>query len=110
MKALKFMTAFVVLFTSSVVLAEDGADRVHSKMMQANEQAMRAYAAANGKTPPEVVHYRYGMKLDVAKVISVASNRDTCDVAPAQMTYEDSSGKLNTLEYRSSGIGCRGQN
>jgi hypothetical protein len=50
------------------------------------------------------------MELDVAKVIAVTSNRGSCDVMPAQMTYEDSTGKLNILEYRAAGINCRGQN
>ncbi|AIN61080.1 DUF2790 domain-containing protein [Pseudomonas sp. zfem004] len=110
MKALKSIAALLILTASSVALAEGGSDRLHGQMIQANEQAMRAYAAANGKNEPEVTHYRYGMKLDVAKVISVTSNRGSCDVMPAQMNYEDSTGKLNILEYRTSGIGCRGQN
>ncbi|MFK8328438.1 DUF2790 domain-containing protein [Pseudomonas sp. BJa5] len=110
MKAFKGITALLMLMASSVALAEGGSDRLHGKMIQANEQAMRAYAAANGKNPPQVTHYRYGMQLDVAKVISVTSNRGTCDAMPAQMTFEDSTGKLNILEYRTAGMDCRGQN
>ncbi|MDN7142177.1 MULTISPECIES: DUF2790 domain-containing protein [Pseudomonas] len=109
MRIFKGIAALLILTASSTALAEGGSDRLHGKMIQANEQAMRAYAAANGKKPPEVTHYRYGMKLDIAKVISMTSNRGTCDVMPAQMTYEDSTGKLNILEYRTAGIGCRGQ-
>ncbi|WP_457970731.1 DUF2790 domain-containing protein [Pseudomonas sp. R4-84] len=52
----------------------------------------------------------YGMRLDVAKVISMTSTKASCDVMPAQMNYEDSSGDLKILEYRTAGIGCRGQN
>jgi hypothetical protein len=44
------------------------------------------------------------MELDVANVIAVTSNRGSCDVMPAQMTYEDSTGKLNILEYRAAVI------
>lgn len=49
------------------------------------------------------------MKLDIAKVIHVTSTNGNCDVMPAQMTYEDSSGNLHILEYRVSGTDCRSQ-
>ncbi|TDF82383.1 DUF2790 domain-containing protein [Pseudomonas sp. H9] len=110
MKAFTGIAAALILSASSLALAEGGADRVYGKMIQANEQAMRAYAEANGKNVPEVTHYRYGMKMDVARVVSVTSVRRSCDVVPTQMTYEDSNGQLNILEYRSGGFGCPGQN
>jgi hypothetical protein len=50
------------------------------------------------------------MKLDVARVISRTSTNGSCDVMPAQMNYEDSTGELKILEYRTAGINCRGQN
>lgn len=51
MKVIKSITAILALVASSAVLAEGGSDRLHGKMIQANEQAMRAYAAAKGKNP-----------------------------------------------------------
>jgi hypothetical protein len=96
MKVIKSITAILALVASSAVLAEGGSDRLHGKMIQANEQAMRAYAAANGK-PPEVIHYRYGMRLDVARVISMTSTKASCDVMPAQMNYEDSNGDVKIM-------------
>ena len=110
MKVIKSITAILAIVASSAALAEGGSDRLYGKMIQANEQAMRAYAAANGKKPPEVIHYRYGMRLDVAKVISMTSTKASCDVMPAQMNYEDSNGDVKILEYRTAGVGCRGQN
>lgn len=110
MKVIKSITAILALVASSAVLAEGGSDRLHGKMIQANEQAMRAYAAVNDMKPPEVIHYRYGMRLDVAKVISMTSTKASCDVMPAQMNYEDSNGDVKILEYRTAGVGCRGQN
>ena len=65
---------------------------------------------ANGKNPPEVIHYRYGMKLDIARVVATTPTDSSCGVMPAQMTYEDSNGDLNILEYRAAGTGCRNQN
>lgn len=74
MNTAKSIAALMLVIASSSALAEGGSDRLHGKMIQANEQAMRAYAAANGKKPPEVIHYRYGMKLDVARVISMTES------------------------------------
>ncbi|MGQ7957872.1 DUF2790 domain-containing protein [Pseudomonas sp. SP16.1] len=110
MKTLNAVAAFTIMAISSAALAEGGADRVYGRMIQANEQAMQEYAATNGKNRPEVVHYRYGMKLDIAKVVASTPTDASCGVMPAQMTYEDSNGNLNILEYRVAGTGCRNQN
>lgn len=106
MKLLKILGTVLVLSTSSFATA----DGHSSQMLQANEQAMRAYAATHGKNTPEVTQYRYGMKLDIARVIDVTATGDSCDAMPAQMTYEDSRGTLNILEYRTVGSNCRIQN
>ena len=58
MKSLKVIAALAAMVVSSATLAEGGADRVYGRTIQANEQAMQEYAAANGKNPPEVIHYR----------------------------------------------------
>ena len=97
MKSLKVIAALAAMVVSSATLAEGGADRVYGRMIQANEQAMQEYAAANGKNPPEVIHYRYGMKLDIARVVATTPTDSSCGVMPAQMTYEDSNGDLNVL-------------
>lgn len=110
MKSLNVIAALTVMVASSAALAEGGADRVYGRMIQANEQAMQEYAAANGKNPPEVIHYRYGMKLDIAKVVATTRTDSGCNVMPAQMTYEDSNGNLNILEYRVAGTGCWNRN
>ncbi|CAE6952653.1 MULTISPECIES: DUF2790 domain-containing protein [Pseudomonas] len=110
MKGLRTVAALSILTISSFAVAEGGSDRVYGRMIQANEQAMQEYAEANGMNPPEVIHYRYGMKLDVARVVATTSTDSSCNVMPAQMTYEDSNGDLNILEYRVAGTGCRSQN
>ncbi|GAB3389109.1 DUF2790 domain-containing protein [Azotobacter armeniacus] len=51
---------------------------------------------------PEVRDYRYGMRLDIAKVIAMEyfpPEPDFCGVIPAQMTYEDSMGDLKAIRY-----------
>lgn len=51
---------------------------------------------------PPVEQYAYGMPLDIARVVDISEPYvlyGTCRVVSAQMTYEDSSGQLRTLEY-----------
>ena len=87
-------------------LAEGGGDRTFALMMERNQQAMAAYAAEQGKLAPEVQAYRYGLELDIAKVVNVTPPIRSCNAVPSRMTYEDSNGKLHTLEYQVMGV-CR---
>ncbi|MDP1068878.1 co-regulatory protein PtrA N-terminal domain-containing protein, partial [Klebsiella pneumoniae] len=80
MKSLKVFFAVTILTMSSLAMAEGGGDRVYGRMMQENQKAMEQYALENGKTTPEVVHYEYGMNLDVQKVISTTQANKTCGV------------------------------
>ena len=108
MNTLKIMAAESFMTAASFAMAEGNSDRVYGKMIRANEKAIQEYAVSIGKNRPEVVHYRYGMKLDIAKVIRTTRTDMTCnEVMPAQMTYEDSNGDLNILEYRVAGTNCR---
>ncbi|MNG30521.1 hypothetical protein D3C84_1161500 [compost metagenome] len=88
------------------VLAEGGGDRTFEKMLSANTQAMEEYAASQGKPAPVVKDYKYAMKLDVVKVVSVVRPQVACAVIPTAMTYEDSQGRLNTIKYKVAGD-CR---
>jgi hypothetical protein len=106
MNSLKIALATVALTLSVGVMAESGGDRTFAQMMQNNEQAMAAYAAKKGLPAPEVLVYRYGMQLDIAKVVNVTPPIRSCNAVPSRMTYEDSTGKLNTLQYQVMGI-CR---
>ena len=69
--------------------------------------AEQASAAAQPQSPA-VEQYTYGMKLDVAHVISTTDISNVCGVVPAQMTYEDSQGQRHTVEYQVMGNGCTG--
>jgi hypothetical protein len=55
---------------------------------------------------PVTEQYSYGTKLDIARVISLSTIPDVCEVVPATMTYEDSQGQRHTLEYQAMGDGC----
>lgn len=106
MKMLNTGIAIAILAASSFAMAEGGGDRVYGRMMQENQQAMEQYAIKNGRAVPEVVHYKYGLNLDVAKVVNMTPTTKYCGLAPSRMTYEDSSGKLNTVEYQVLGSNC----
>ncbi|AYF46693.1 DUF2790 domain-containing protein [Pseudomonas sp. 13B_2.1_Bac1] len=106
---MNFYAIALGVFTASLslgALAEGGGDRTFALMMERNEKAMADYAVKNGKPAPEVQAYRYGMKLDIAKVINVTPPIRACNPVPSRMTYEDSRGNLNTLEYQVMGV-CR---
>ena len=110
MNMIKVVFIVSAISVSSLAMAEGGGDRTYGRMMQENEQKMQEYATARGKTPPEVAHYRYGMKLDIAKVVNTTSTDSSCQVMPVQMTYEDSNGDLQTVEYRGMGTACQDRN
>ncbi|MBA1273898.1 MULTISPECIES: DUF2790 domain-containing protein [Stutzerimonas] len=105
----RIMAALSLMTVTSLTMAGGSSDSTYGEMIRANEKAMQEYAISTGKNPPKVVHYRYGMELDIAKVIQTTPTDITCnEVIPAQMTYEDSKGNLNTLEYDVMGTNCPG--
>jgi hypothetical protein len=106
MKMLKWIVFAGAMAMSVNVLAEGGGDRTFERALSANSKAMEQYAANQGKAPPVVKDYEYGMKLDVVKVVSVVKPQAACNVVPTAMTYEDSKGQLNTIKYSVMGV-CR---
>lgn len=106
MRVFKLMAFVGVMAMSLNALAEGGGDRTFERAFSANVKAMEQYAANQGKPAPVVKDYEYGMKLDVVKVVSVVRPQVACAVVPTAMTYEDSKGQLNTIEYTVAGD-CR---
>lgn len=106
MKSLKAILALSMFAVSSTAISA-GFDNDPGKIIQENQRAMEAYAAELGKPAPKVEKYRYGMELDVVKVISVTRKAKVCGVVPARMTFLDSKGELQTVEYQAVGGGCR---
>ncbi|MEH6565097.1 MAG: DUF2790 domain-containing protein [Halopseudomonas sp.] len=102
------IAAFPVIFMSSFVMADGSSDPVYGSMIKENENRWKEHALSTDQGPPEIAHYRYGMNLDIERVIHITSTRIGCGVMPAQMTYKDSNGDLKILEYRASGTKCRG--
>lgn len=72
--------------------------------------AMSSFAMADDVTTASaqaaVEQYDYSTNLDIAKVISLSTIPNVCEVVPATMVYEDHQGQRHTLEYRAMGSGC----
>lgn len=48
---------------------------------------------------PEIVDYRYGMKIDVEKFVRQSQDPRTCQIYSRLMSYEDPQGELKTIRY-----------
>lgn len=59
-----------------------------------------------GRNTPIVEDYTYSTHLDVAKVLSMSTVPEVCQVVPVQMEYEDSQGQRHILNYQVMGNGC----
>ena len=70
--------------------------------------ASLAAQAAENVTPEP---YRYGMHLDISKVVSVHEDLSAvCQVVNARMDYLDSSGQPHSLAYRKLADVCGNEN
>ena len=70
----------------------------------AQDQAMQGVQGDSQQIPVETYHY--GMKLDIAQVLSISDTSQECGVVPSIMRYQDSSGTPQALEYQIYGGGC----
>lgn len=50
--------------------------------------------------------YKYGMKLDVKKVISIKEGKGNCEVVTDKMIYQDSEGHVKGVAYQVLSGGC----
>jgi hypothetical protein len=58
-----------------------------------------AAQAEENKSTENVTPYQYGMKLDIAKVVSQSHEDEVNGVVPVLLTYQDSKGTKHTVEY-----------
>lgn len=67
--------------------------------------------AAQATQAPTPVDYRYGMPLDIAKVLDMREPATDyqCKVVVATMTYLDSRGQEHALNYRKLSTECSSQ-
>lgn len=84
-------------------------DSAVNSAVQDHQAAVFDYAQKTNRPIPNVVDYKYGMQLDIAKVVRTSPELRECKVIPQLMTYEDSKGDLNTVRYQVMSR-CRGKN
>jgi hypothetical protein len=58
-----------------------------------------AAQADESKSTDAATQYKYGMKLDIAKVVSQTQQAEVNGVVPVMMTYQDSHGDKHTVAY-----------
>lgn len=96
----KVLSVAVVFFgLISVAQAKPSVEKLTEKYHQENIDATRQYAEQAGKPIPEVIDYKYGMNIDVAKLIHTSRDIETCGSFKKLMSYEDSAGELNAIRY-----------
>lgn len=73
--------------------------------------AFTGLAQANDTTPSNAVPYKYGMPLQVAKVVALTEPPTLeCKVVTADMKYLDNNGRPEEISYRKLSDACRLQN
>lgn len=91
-KVYREMKALVVMALSSLCVTAALADEAPTDVASRNT--------------PIVEDYTYSTHLDVAKVVSMSSIPEVCEVVPVKMEYEDSQGQRHILNYHVMGNGC----
>lgn len=76
---------------------------VAASLVQADE---RSFTPIYEPSSVPVIDYRYGMKLDIAKVLGITSPSHECGIVPATMTYLDHAGGLHAIGYQTFGDDC----
>lgn len=106
MKTLKLMlvTGLICAKRATALLAAMALLVASGMAHAAQDQAMQGAQGDSLQIPVETYHY--GMKLDIARVLSISDTSQECGVVPSIMRYEDSSGTPRALEYRIYGGGC----
>lgn len=104
------------LFKSAILVGSKSARRVVTLLAAITLFAAGGLAHAAQNQPMQgapqrleqipVETYHYGMKLDIARVLSNSDTSQECGVVPSIMHYEDSSGTPRALEYLIYGGGC----
>ncbi|WP_347815258.1 DUF2790 domain-containing protein [Pseudomonas sp. GD04091] len=94
------LTLTATLLALSLSAQATGFSRqANEQLLEDHQQAIAAYAQKRAKPMPEIVDYRYGMKLDVARFVRQSGDPRNCEVIPRLMTFEDSQGALRTVRY-----------
>jgi len=94
--------ALAVVLLSSTQLAfskSSSVEQVNQKHQEQSIDITRKYAIDNNKKEPVVVDYKYGMTIDVAKLIHQTKDVEVCGNYKKIMSYEDTQGELHSVRY-----------
>lgn len=109
MRIIKSLILAMAFGTPLASYAFSNEDSAVKNVIKNHQEAIVKYAEKNSKIVPKVIEYKYGMKLDVARVVRMSPELKECKIVPQLMTYEDSKGNLNTLQYKVMSA-CKGKN
>lgn len=107
MKLATLLFTGIVMLTPLAAQASRADHSVSAKDLSTYKTLVQDVASRQNLPVPEIVEYRYGMKLDIARVVFKTPLEKTCQVTPQLMVYKDSNGELNALQYRAMSE-CRG--
>jgi hypothetical protein len=91
--------AATLLALSLSAQASSFTDNRSQQLLDEHQRAVAAYATERARPVPEIVDYRYGMPLEVARLVRQSGDPRTCEVVPRLMTFEDRGGTLRTVRY-----------
>lgn len=101
--SIRLFLALAVLAQASTALAQSpGGQSGQDQGKDQGQEPVELEPTMIYTQAPEATRYRYGMKLDIEQVHRIdyyPPEPRFCGVIPARMTYEDSQGQLNILEY-----------
>lgn len=90
----------LALLSSAASYAFAASEVTVDRTVMDHQRKVAIYAASHKKAVPEIIEYRYGMELDIARTILLSPDPRACKVVPQLMTYENSRGELKTLKYQ----------
>lgn len=93
----------IALLGSTQSYANVAVEKLTERYQQQNAAITQQYAEQAGKPAPQTIDYRYGMKIDVAKLIHTTNDIKTCGSFKKIMSYEDSAGNLHAVRYTMQG-------
>ncbi len=99
MNITKSIIAIILFSSTQLAFSKSSVEPINQKYQQQNIEIMRKYAIENNKIEPMVVDYKYGMEIDVARLIHQTRDIEVCGNFKKIMSYEDSQGELHSVRY-----------
>lgn len=99
MNILKGFVAAALFFFAASVSAQNNVKDINARLEQVGKDATARYAQSLNKPMPELKDYRYGMDMDIAKLVHVSQNVMYCGNVRSIMSFEDSKGELHMVRY-----------